>query len=114
MNATSARVLVVEDTPTQAELTRLLLSGLGHEVRLADSAGAALLAARTWQPDALLVDIELPDYDGFELMRQLRAEGLEAAVVVVTANASINAAVEAMRLGAVDFIVKPMPRRGCR
>jgi two-component system repressor protein LuxO len=102
-----SRVLVVEDSPTQAELARVLLAGLGHEVRLADSAGVALTIARAWVPDALLVDIELPDFNGFELMRQLRAEGIEAAVVVVTANASINAAVEAMRLGAEDFIVKP-------
>ncbi|HEY0421069.1 MAG TPA: sigma-54 dependent transcriptional regulator, partial [Acetobacteraceae bacterium] len=54
-----------------------------------------------------LVDVELPDFDGFELMRQLRADGVQAAVVVVTANGSVNAAVEAMRLGAVDFVVKP-------
>ncbi len=107
MSPAPSRVLVVEDSPTQAELARVLLAGLGHEVRLADSAGVALTIARAWVPDALLVDIELPDFNGFELMRQLRAEGIEAAVVVVTANASINAAVEAMRLGAEDFIVKP-------
>jgi two-component system repressor protein LuxO len=102
-----ARVLVVEDTPTQAELARALLVGLGHEVRLAAAAGPALQVAREWQPDAILLDVELPDYNGFELMRQLKAEGIEAEVVVITANASINTAVEAMRGGAVDFIVKP-------
>ncbi len=105
-----ARVLVVEDTPTQAELARVLLASMGHEVRVADAAGAALTLAREWRPDAILVDIELPDFNGFELMKQLSAEGIEAAVVVVTANASINAAVEAMRLGALDFIVKPYAR----
>ena len=105
-----ARVLVVEDTPTQAELARVLLVGLGHEVRLVGAAGAALAAARDWQPDAILVDVELPDYDGFELMRQLKSEGLDAAVIVVTANGSVNAAVEAMRGGARDFIVKPYAR----
>ena len=102
-----ARVLVVEDTPTQAELARVLLTTLGHEVRLVSAAGPALVAARAWQPDAILLDVELPDYNGFELMRKLKAEGIDAAVVVVTANASINTAVEAMRGGAVDFIVKP-------
>jgi two-component system repressor protein LuxO len=103
----AARVLVVEDTPTQAELARVLLTTLGHEVRLASAAGPALIAAREWQPDAILLDVELPDYNGFELMKKLKAEGIDAAVVVVTANASINSAVEAMRGGAVDFIVKP-------
>ncbi len=74
------------------------------------AAGPALDAARDWQPDAILLDVELPDYDGFELMRQLSAEGIDAAVIVITANASINTAVEAMRGGAVDFIVKPYAR----
>ncbi len=102
-----ARVLVVEDTPTQAHLARALLAGLGHQVEVVESAGAALTAARDWRPDAILLDIELPDYNGFELMQRLRAEGIDTSVIVVTANASINAAVEAMRAGAVDFIVKP-------
>ncbi len=105
-----ARVLVVEDTPTQAELARVMLTSLGHEVRVIETAAMALEVARSWQPDAILVDIELPDYNGFELMKQLHAEGVESAVVVVTANGSINTAVEAMRLGAVDFIVKPFPK----
>ncbi len=106
-SSAGARVLVVEDTPTQAQLARALLAGLGHQVELVESAGAALAAARTWRPDAILLDIELPDYNGFELMQRLRAEGIETSVIVVTANASINTAVEAMRAGAVDFIVKP-------
>ena len=102
-----ARVLVVEDTPTQAHLARALLAGLGHEVRIAEAAGQALSTAGDWRPDAILLDVDLPDYDGFELMKQLRQQGIDAVIIVVTANASINAAVEAMRLGAVDFIVKP-------
>jgi len=107
MSGGAARVLVVEDTPTQAHLARALLAGLGHEVAVAESAGAALEAALDWRPDAILLDIELPDYNGMELMQRMRAEGITASVIVVTANASINAAVEAMRAGAVDFIVKP-------
>jgi two-component system, repressor protein LuxO len=107
MTENAARILVVEDSPTQAELARVLLGALGHQVRLEASAGSALIAAREWQPDAILLDVELPDYNGFELMRKLKSEGIDAAVVVMTANASINSAVEAMRAGAVDFIVKP-------
>ena len=102
-----ARILVVEDSPTQAELARSLLKRLGHEVRVIAAAAPALEAARSWQPDAILLDVELPDYDGFRLMRQIAAEGIDSAIIVVTANASINSAVEAMRAGAVDFIVKP-------
>ena len=108
--AEPGRVLVVEDTPTQAELARVLLEGLGHAVRVETAAAPALEAARSWQPDAILLDVELPDYSGLELMKRLTAEGINPAVIVVTANASLNLAVEAMRAGAVDFIVKPYAR----
>lgn len=108
MSATApARVLVVEDTPTQAELARLLLEKLGHDVRIETAAAPALAAARSWRPDAVLMDIELPDYSGLELMKRLAAEGIDAAIIVLTANASINLAIDAMRAGAVDFIAKP-------
>ena len=110
MSDTTARILIVEDTPTQAELARAMLSGLGHELRLAQTAGDAFTIAQSWQPDAVLLDLELPDYSGFDLMRQWRSEGVDAAVIVITANGSINVAVEAMREGAVDFIVKPFSK----
>ena len=101
------RILLVEDTPTQAEVAKALLRGMGVEIRHAETAGRALADALANPPDAILLDLELPDFGGFELMQKLRAEGVEAAVIVVTANASVNTAVEAMRQGAVDFIVKP-------
>jgi two-component system repressor protein LuxO len=103
----AARVLIVEDTPTQAEVARALLRDMGHEIRLAETGSKAVELALAWRPDAILMDIELPDFSGFEAMRRLRAEGVEAAVIVVTAHGSVNHAVEAMREGAVDFIVKP-------
>jgi two-component system repressor protein LuxO len=105
-----SRVLVVEDTPTQAELARALLVSLGHEVRLARTGAEARAAAEEWPPDAVLLDLELPDSNGFALMRDLRDAGMTAAIIVVTANGSVNAAVEAMRCGAEDFIVKPYAR----
>ncbi len=107
MSQPPARILLVEDTPTQAEVAKALLRDLGVEIRHAETAGRALADAQAFPPDAILLDLELPDFSGFELMRKLRAEGVEAAIIVVTANASVNTAVEAMRQGAVDFIVKP-------
>ena len=101
------RILLVEDTPTQAEVARALLNDMGHEVRLAETGARGLAMALDWLPDAILVDLQLPDFSGFELMRRLKAEGSEAACIVITANGSVNAAVEAMREGAMDFIVKP-------
>ncbi|MGK7867285.1 sigma 54-interacting transcriptional regulator [Falsiroseomonas sp. E2-1-a20] len=105
-----ARILIVEDTPTQAEVARSLLRDLGYDLRIAETGTAALEHARDWRPDVILMDLELPDFSGFEVMRRLRAEGLEAAVVVVTAHGSVNHAVEAMREGAVDFIIKPFAK----
>ena len=102
-----ARVLVVEDTPTQAEVARLLLVSLGHEVRIERTASAALREALAWRPEIVMLDLQLPDYDGMKLLRQLRDADPASAIIVVTVNASINTAVEAMRGGAVDFIVKP-------
>ncbi len=107
MSGARGRVLLVEDTPTQAEVAKALLAEMGHEVRHAETGGAGLSMALDWLPDAILVDLQLPDFSGFELMRRLRAEGSEAACIVITANASVNTAVEAMREGAMDFIVKP-------
>ena len=104
------RVLVVEDLPTQAELARLFLAGLGHDVRIAATAGAAFTAAQAWHPDAILLDIELPDYDGLALLKQLKQAGSDAVVVVVTASASMELAKQAIRDGAEDFVVKPYNR----
>src|SRR6202012_3894154 len=58
-------------------------------------------------PDVVLLDLELPDTNGVEILRSIRQRGLPTAVVVVTAHGSVNVAVEAMREGAYDFIVKP-------
>ena len=107
MSDQRGRILLVEDTPTQAEVAKALLADLGHEVKHAETGGRGLALALDWLPDAILVDLQLPDFSGFELMRKLRAEGSEAACIVITANGSVNAAVEAMREGAMDFIVKP-------
>ncbi|WP_424810863.1 sigma-54-dependent transcriptional regulator [Roseococcus sp. YIM B11640] len=101
------RILLVEDTPSQAEIAKAVLREQGHEIRHAETGAKALAAAIAWRPDAILVDLVLPDFSGIELMRRLRAEAVEAALIVLTAHGSVNAAVEAMREGAADFILKP-------
>ena len=103
----AARILLVEDTPTQAEIAKAMLRQFGHEMRHAETAGAALAMALEWQPEAILVDLILPDFSGIELMRRLRAAGVDATCIVLTAHGSVNTAVEAMREGATDFLLKP-------
>jgi len=102
-----ARVLLVEDTPTQAEIAKAMLRDFGHEMRHAETGAEGLAMAQEWQPDAILVDLVLPDFSGMELMRRLRAAGNSAACIVLTAHGSVNTAVEAMREGAMDFLLKP-------
>lgn len=102
-----ARVLLVEDTPTQAEIAKAMLRDFGHEMRHAETGGQGFDMAREWQPDAILVDLVLPDFSGMELMRRLKAAGINAACIVLTAHGSVNTAVEAMREGATDFLLKP-------
>ncbi len=101
------RILVVEDLAAQAELARIFLAGLGFEVRIAATGAAALEAVSEWQPDGLLLDIELPDVNGLDLLKQIQANGSDAVVVVVTASASMETAKAAIRAGAEDFVVKP-------
>src|SRR6185312_13080155 len=67
----------------------------------------ALEALREAIPEIVLLDIELPDANGIEILRSIRARKLPSAVIVVTAHGSVKTAVEAMREGAYDFIVKP-------
>jgi two-component system repressor protein LuxO len=102
-----ARVLLVEDTPTQAEIAKVMLRDFGHEMRHAESGTDALAMARDWRPDAILVDLVLPDFSGIELMRRLKAAHVDATCIVLTAHGSVNTAVEAMREGATDFLLKP-------
>jgi two-component system repressor protein LuxO len=110
MSIPAGRILLVEDTPTQAEVAKAHLRDLNHTVQVVDTAAAALEQARAWDPDAILLDLELPDGSGLDVLKTLRDEGFEAAIIVITANASMNTAVEVMRAGATDFLPKPYPK----
>jgi DNA-binding NtrC family response regulator len=84
-----------------------VLRSAGHQVRSEDSAESGLRAFRDLTPSVVLLDLMLPDRDGLDLMRDMLALRPGTAVIVITANGSINKAVEAMRLGAHEFLVKP-------
>ncbi len=73
----------------------------------AETGAEGLRILRKERPALLLLDLKLPDIDGQEILEAIAAEGIETAAVVMTAHGSVNVAVEAMRLGAVDFLVKP-------
>jgi DNA-binding NtrC family response regulator len=101
------RLLLVEDTASILHLYHEFLVKLDIELIDARTGAEALAALRETIPDAVLLDLELPDTNGIEILRAIRARNLPCAVIVVTAHGSVKTAVEAMREGAYDFIVKP-------
>jgi two-component system repressor protein LuxO len=103
----AARVLLVEDTASLAAVYSEYLRAAGYVADHARSAQEALKLAHETGPDAVLLDVRLPDGDGLSVLRALRRENPEAAVVIMTAHGSVATAVEAMRAGASDFLVKP-------
>lgn len=102
-----ARVLVVEDEPQLASLYAAYLAREGVTPKIVDSGKGALAAAELTAYDIILLDIKLPDISGLEVLRLLAGRPGGPTVIVLTALGSINLAVEAMRAGAYDFLVKP-------
>jgi CheY-like chemotaxis protein len=103
------RILVVDDEQPLRKMMRLALEADGYEVGEAEDGARALDAWKGQGPwHAVLLDQRLPGMDGLEVLRRLREMDPQACVVMVTAYASIDLAVDAMKLGATDFLRKPM------
>lgn len=105
MNA--PEILLIEDTASLQLVYASVLRNGGHRVQSASNAAEGAEKFRQMRPSVVILDLMLPDRDGLELMSEMLARRPETRVVVVTANGSINKAVEAMRLGAYEFLVKP-------
>ena len=106
---TKPRLLLVEDTPSILRLYHEVLKKLDVELLDAETGARALEILDDVVPEIVLLDVELPDVNGIEILRRIRARNLPSAVIVVTAHGSVKVAVEAMREGAYDFIIKPFP-----
>ncbi|MCK0098437.1 sigma-54 dependent transcriptional regulator [Qipengyuania sp. S6317L1] len=103
-----AKVLIVEDSASLALGYAAQLEDAGHEVSLCETLAAARRSLATEQFDVVLLDLQLPDGDGLTLFDALPASKGNPAVIVVTADGSLNRAITAMRHGAYDFLVKPV------
>lgn len=101
-------ILLVEDTLSLQMVYRSILAGAGHRVSVAGSAADALAQFRALKPQVVLLDLVLPDLDGLLLMQEMLAIHSDTTIIAITANGSVNRAVEAMRAGAHDFLVKPV------
>ncbi|MFO1406420.1 MAG: sigma-54 dependent transcriptional regulator [Steroidobacteraceae bacterium] len=103
-------ILLVEDSTAQAAVYRSYLEADGHHVHAVDSGEAALDFLQRRKPAAMLLDLQLPGIQGLEVMSRLRDQGRPVPVVVISDHGSADNVVEAMRLGAADFVTKPFGR----
>ena len=102
------RILIVDDEPNARSALKTLLTEEGFEVLEASDGQEGLEKLEQFSPAAVLTDVKMPRMDGITLLKEARARGSDAVFVVMTAFASIEAAVEAMRAGAENYLVKPL------
>jgi two-component system, repressor protein LuxO len=107
MAAPTSAVLLVEDTPTLSRVYAEYLRKDGYAVAPVETGAEALRHIADGAPRIVLLDLQLPDMHGMEVLKKVAEQALPCAVIVITAHGSVNAAVEAMRYGAYDFLVKP-------
>lgn len=101
-------VLVVDDQPAQCKILSSILKGAGHEVTLADSVEGAIKRLHTPGTDVVLTDLSMPGQSGIDLIEKINTLPEPPEVIVMTAYASIETAVKAIRLGAYDYLTKPL------
>ena len=101
------RVLVVDDEPNIAELVQVALRFHGCEVTTAATGTQAIARAEADRPDLIVLDVMLPDFDGFEVCRRLRAAGDEVPVIFLTARDTSSDTVTGLALGGDDYVTKP-------
>lgn len=104
---TGARILIVEDTPPLAEMYKQFVLADGHRPDIAGDGATAVQMVQAADYDVVLLDLQLPDMNGLEILSDIKATPSRPAVIVATAHGTIGRAVEAMRAGADDFLVKP-------
>ena len=107
-----AKIVVIEDDPTFLGLLRVHLASAGHEVLTAEDAALGLRAVITEQPDLILLDLTVPYLDGFEMIKVLRNDPAtkKIPVVVLTGRRDDETFAEARKLGASQFLTKPVTR----
>jgi two-component system, NtrC family, response regulator AtoC len=102
------RILLVDDEPEICWIMSRALGELGYDVVTAESAQAAVSAFESQAPEVVLLDLRLPDGDGLEVLRRIRELDEHAPVVMLTGHGTIESAVRAMKLGAFDYLIKPV------
>ncbi|MBM4469442.1 response regulator [Rhodococcus hoagii] len=107
MKTPQVRVLIVDDEPSLVELLSVSLRFQGFEVETATNGAEGLDKARAFRPDALILDVMMPGMDGFGMLRRLRADGVDAPVLFLTARDAVEDKVTGLTIGADDYVTKP-------
>jgi DNA-binding NtrC family response regulator len=103
-------ILIVDDDPVQRRLLEAMARRFGYEAMIAEGGDAAVaaLTAPDARIDCVVLDLVMPDLDGYGVLARMRDAGLSTPVIVQTAHGGIDTVVSAMRAGAIDFVVKPV------
>ena len=101
------KVLVVDDEPNIRELVEVALKFHGCAVAVSANGKDALHQAETYDPDLMILDVMLPDMDGFEVCRSLRADGNDVPVIFLTARDTTSDTIRGLTLGGDDYVTKP-------
>jgi len=105
--ATRDRILVVDDDPGFSEVVDLLLSGAGYRTEMKSTVRDALKAMHTGSVDLVITDLKLPDATGLDAIRAVREIDADVPIILMTSYSSVESAVEALRSGALDYVIKP-------
>jgi two-component system, OmpR family, response regulator len=106
-DGTPVRVLVVDDEPNLAEVLSSVLRHEGWDVQTAGTGLSAVRTGREFRPDAIVLDMMLPDFDGLEVMRRLRADNPRVGVLFLTARDSVEDRIAGITAGGDDYVTKP-------
>ena len=101
-------ILIIEDTLSLSAIYEECLKGQGYNTKCVHTGQDALDVLSNETPAAVLLDLKLPDMRGLDILKKMRADGMECAVIVITGEASLNTAGDAMKMGADDFVAKPV------
>jgi two-component system response regulator RegA len=102
------RLLLVDDDKVFCAALATALRRRGHEVLIAHNVSEALEEALLWKPDRIVTDLRMPDEDGLSLIRRFNEDFPDAVIIVLTGYGSIATAVEAVKLGAIQYLTKPV------
>ncbi|MFK5986730.1 MAG: sigma-54 dependent transcriptional regulator [Pseudomonadota bacterium] len=106
-NKSKINILIVEDTESLAVVYKGYLAKQGYTVNIASTGQQAMAELAIKVPDIVLLDLQLPDMHGTDILKEIAEQQLQTAIIVITAHGSVDIAVETMRLGAADFLTKP-------